>query len=100
MTTTKCVHPAHRLSLQASQLHTVSAVIGVVRSGTGRVGRVGGVPPLVSLPPVVGSSWPKPPLPTGICNRKSWLWGNEKLQGIRACKKAVIMKPRATIKVT
>lgn len=100
MTTTNAKKDAHRLSLQASQLHTVSAVIGVVRSGMGRVGRVGGVPPLVSLPPAAGSSWPKPPLPTGMCNRKSWLWGNEKLQGIRACKKAVIMKPRATIKVT
>ena len=59
-----------RLSLQASQLQTVSAGIGAVRSGAGSMGSVGTA--VVSLSPVA-ASWPRFPLPTGMCKRKSWL---------------------------
>lgn len=59
-----------RLSLQASQLHTVSAGIGAARSGAGSMGSVGTA--VVSLSSVA-ASWPMFPLPNGMCKRKSWL---------------------------
>lgn len=61
-----------RRSLQASQLHTVSAGMGALRSGVGIMGNVGTA--VVSLSSV-GPSWPRFPLLTGMCNRKSWFWG-------------------------
>lgn len=66
-----------RLSLQASQPHTVSAGIGAARSGVGSMGSVGTA--VVSLSSAA-VSWPMLPFPTGMCKRKSWLCGKyEKL---------------------
>lgn len=64
---------ADRLSLQASQLHTVSVGSGAVRSGAGSMGSVGAA--VVNRSPVAGSG-AMFPFPTGMCKRKSWHCGS------------------------